>query len=268
MPMRTVSYEVQNQQLAVEEQQQRFHREHHQQQQQQQLGHGAPSPAPMRHSGPVRSLFAPPLSSTTAVAGPPAAAPGLEHSASQRSPERASAPAAMYAGAGAPDDDDDDRPLGLGPHAPQQQQQRESFPPHTRAAAAQPATARPGFEVTSRRVSGGSTSGSSSDHAHDPALLSSSTGAGAGASAESKHERRASAMSDRSFDASEIYDAYAPGSPGLVSPAGLGSSPLFGGGGGAAAGAKEPPTPAIETPPGAVLGAVTPRGSSLRALSR
>ncbi|KPV74142.1 uncharacterized protein RHOBADRAFT_54003 [Rhodotorula graminis WP1] len=281
MPMRTVSYEVQNQQLLVEEQRERYHQQHQQLGQgpppgqgqgqysappsSQQQGYAAPGSSgggSSSRSSPSRSLFAPPLSSTSAATGP-------DPAQQQRSPERASAPAALYAGGAA--DDDDDRPLALAQHAQQQPQPystRESFPPTRGAVQVPPASssARPGFEVTSRRVSGGSIT--SAEHAygggyddggviahHDPALLASSSAA--------KHERRASAMSDRSFDAGEIYDAYAPGSPGLVS--GPGASSLFGPPPSSSSGA---PAVALETPPGAVLGAVAPRGSSLRALSR
>ncbi|BGP41622.1 hypothetical protein JCM10449v2_005613 [Rhodotorula kratochvilovae] len=237
MPMRTVSYEAQNAQL-VEEQQR--HAQHG--------AYGPPPPAypaspgaPQQAAGGAspRALFAPPLSSTSAPSSP-------EKQPPPRSPERTSAPAAMYArppGAGSAEDDDD-RPLALAQQQQhtQQQQQRESFPPN-RPPQPPRSPGRPqAFEVTSRRVSGGSAPA-------DSALL--------GSAGTSKHERRASAVSDKSFDAGEIYDAYAPtsapGSPGQSA-------------------AKElPPAPApalVERPPGAVLGAVAPRGSSLKALSR
>ncbi|GAA5912434.1 hypothetical protein JCM8208_005169 [Rhodotorula glutinis] len=281
MPMRTVSYEVQNQQLLVEEQRERYQLQHQQLGQgpppsqgqgqystppSQQQGYAAPggssSSSSSSRSSASRSLFAPPLSSTSAASGP-------DPAQQQRSPERASAPAALYAAGAA--DDDDDRPLALAQHAHQQQQPaRESFPPTRGSVQVAPASSsRPGFEVTSRRVSGGSITSAEHAHAggyddggglaqHDPSLLASS--------ASAKHERRASAISDRSFDAGEIYDAYAPGSPGLVS--GPGASSLFGPPSSSGAGGAPPPAVALETPPGAVLGAVTPRGSSLRALSR
>ncbi|GAA6054724.1 hypothetical protein JCM3770_000049 [Rhodotorula araucariae] len=289
MPMRTVSYEVQNAQLAEEQHRYAQHG-----------GGGStgggggyhphpyltPSPgssAPQQQastSSPVAPLapIARPLSSTAAPSSSPPEKP--------RSLERTSAPAAMYArpslppspspspapspsagaltasqgaGAHAEEDEDEDRPL-VAPHA-QVQQQRASPPPPAPALQPQRSPGRPqAFEVTSRRVSGGA-------------------GAGMGA-VGAKHERRASAVSDASFDAGEIYDAYAPppppppappASPGAGTGAGPGSGPSV---------AKELPAAAparalgpaaalaLERPPGAVLGAVAPRGSSLRALSR
>jgi hypothetical protein len=65
-------------------------------------------------------------------------------------------------------------------------------------------------------------------------------------------------MSDKSFDASEIYDAYGvPGSPVNIGADG-GADPFASG------------TASVATsdrPAGLVLGAVAPRGSSLKALS-
>lgn len=178
-PMRTPSYEVQNQQL-VEEQNQRYF-------QQQPYS-----------SSPPKTLFAPPLSSS--ASGEP-----------KRTNERTSAPSVMYpstaqntpGGYGYIPEDDDDRPLA--PSAPPQHQQqpfRESYPPQRPVPVPTHTKSGSSFEVTSRaggspkRLSGG---------LPDPRLLSSSP-----PSAQATH-RRQSTLSDKSFE--EIYDAYAPGSP-------------------------------------------------------
>lgn len=253
--MRATSYEVQNQQLAEEQ----YQRNHHQQQyhtpympappQQQQQQQPPPS------STPSKGLFAPPLSSTT-VSPTPEPLKG-------RSPERTSAPAAMYPirrvsgssgghSMSAEDDGDDDRPLGAQLQQ-QQQQYRESFPPNRPAQAS-------GFEVTSRSPPTGAhrrLSSSGNGLVVDTSLLSSQSASSPGAA---QHQRRASAVSDKSFDASEIYDAYAPNTP--TSPkhaafADLGPAPPGAGGGG----------PMLDKPPNALLGTVAPRGSSLKAWS-
>ncbi|GAA5917550.1 hypothetical protein JCM6882_001727 [Rhodosporidiobolus microsporus] len=267
-PMRTPSYEVQNQQLAEEQQQ------HYRQQQHQQLSQSHPQPS---HSI-TKTLFAAPLSSSSNPGDP-----------KSRSPDRTSAPAQLYPSRtpsnsveGGEDDDDDDRPLaqyGSQP-APQQAPYRESYPQSNRPTpvAAYPSH-EPGFQVTSRtrRVSGGG--GSSEGHGSGSGHLSASFDPQS-ASPVPSHQRRPSAVSDKSFDAGEIYEAYAPApdSPSALSHASMELAPppkspprapsptlqplqphqqppspdLAAGGGGAG----KPP----------LLGTVAPRGSSLKAL--
>ncbi|GAA5833088.1 hypothetical protein JCM11251_006512 [Rhodosporidiobolus azoricus] len=260
-PVRTPSYEVQNQQLAEEQQQ-----HHYRQQQHQQLSQSHLQPS---HSI-TKSLFAPPLSSSsTSIAPGDTKSPG---------PDRTSAPAQLYPSRtpqNSVEDEDDDRPLGqyqqhLPPPEAQQVPYRESYPQSNRPT---PVTAypphEPGFQVTSRsrRVSGGSSSeghGSASGHLTAGSLDSQS------ASSVPSHQRRPSAVSDKSFDAGEIYEAYAPSpsSPSAAQPLELAPPP------------KSPPrapTPTLQPmqPPSPdlsvagkppLLGTVAPRGSSLKAL--
>lgn len=230
-PVRVVNYEVQNQQLAEEHryQQQQRHLQQQQQQQEQQYAPLQTSNAPA--AAPAKGFFAPPLSSTTAE---PTA----------RSPERASAPASMYPiTRGRDPHETSDRASGWQMTA--EQSSRESYPPN-RPAAGSHEFARndpesydgPLTGLQSRRLSNGS-------QGDTPYLPSSGP-----ASSATMRERRASAMSDKSFDASEIYDAYAPGSP----LQGQGEGPEY-------------PFAAVPNSGGAMLGAVAPRGSSLKALS-
>ncbi|GAA5990251.1 hypothetical protein JCM10908_005894 [Rhodotorula pacifica] len=248
-PVRATSFEVQNQQLVEEQQHQRYQQQQQQQRQQQQqyaplqashnqMPNGRPPPA----SPPGKGIFAPPLSSSKTLEQP-----------SSRSPERASAPANMYPISTS-------HPTAYDPAATswqyeQDQPHRESYPPNRPIPIMNDAMhvdSAAGFEVTSRgqtsrRVSGGSLS---SQMQVDSSFLS--TSSSSSSNSHSMHERRASAMSDKSFDASEIYDAYAPGSP-----INLGLE-----GGEFPAGNN-----AADRPAGPVLGAVAPRGSSLKALS-
>ncbi|CEQ41509.1 SPOSA6832_03235 [Sporobolomyces salmonicolor] len=286
MPVKQPSYEVQNQQLEQEryhQQQQQHHQpsQHHQQQPTTHQYHhhvppqqSAPSPSSSSSSSlhlqpqsttPTHqhSAYTPhpqpatPCSSKTpffsgAPLSPPAEASNGDLKA--RSPDRASAPAAIYTArsssnshvptATADDDADDDRPLAS------QTQQREPYPPHRPT----PVTSYPkhdiGFEVTSRSY-GGSGGGSSNRSSLDL--------------------KRVSIMSDKSFDASEIYEAYgAPnggasppmGSTLEIPPSSTAAPPL--------APQQQKPASAlapIEKPANALLGTVAPRGSSLRALS-
>ncbi|GAA5877501.1 hypothetical protein JCM1840_003874 [Sporobolomyces johnsonii] len=283
MPVKQPSYEVQNQQLEQEryhQQQQQHHQPSHHHQQQpiiHQYHHhvppqqSAPSPSPSSSSSlhlqqqsttPTHqhSAYTPhqqpttlPSSKTPFFNGAPLSPPA-EASSSElpsRSPDRASAPAAMYPGrpssnshaptAAGDDDADDDRPLAS------QAQQRESYPPHRPI----PVTSYPkhdtGFEVTSRSHGGGSSSSSSNRSSLDL--------------------KRVSIMSDKSFDASEIYEAYGAPTlgPALEIPTSSSTAapPLLSPQQQQPAGVPA----AIEKPANALLGTVAPRGSSLRALS-
>ncbi|GAA5852147.1 hypothetical protein JCM8547_006682 [Rhodosporidiobolus lusitaniae] len=266
-PMRPASYEVQNQRLAEEQQQQQYL-----QHQQRQLSQSHPQPGSSSSSH--NNFFPLPLSSTSTS----------DDGHKRPSPDRSSAPAQMYGsrtpnnsveGGDGAEDEDDDRPLGSFPSSSssgQQQQFRESYPQHHRPV---PVSAYPksdqGFQVTSRsslRLFGGA----DGQHLH-PSPNSSSLDAHIASSApHAHHERRASAVSDKSFDAAEIYDAYAPspGSPNLSNPVELPSS-------------APPPHPSVdisspspslphqpepqpEKKKAPLLGTVAPRGSSLKAL--
>lgn len=223
-PMRTPSYEVQNQQL-VEEQNQRYFQQ---------------QPYPPHSSSPPKTLFAPPLSSSAS-------------SEPRRTNERTSAPSVMYASTAhnTPGGysylavDDDDRPLAPSTPPHQQQPYRESYPPQRPVPVPTYTKSGSSFEVTSR--AGGSPKRLSGGLA-DPHLLSSSP-----PSAQA-HQRRQSAVSDKSFE--EIYDAYAPGSPTSPQAPTIDLPPSF-------AASMGAPVPSEK--PGAFLGSVAPRGSSLKA---
>ncbi|BGP17891.1 hypothetical protein JCM10213_000968 [Rhodosporidiobolus nylandii] len=277
MPVRATSFEAQNQQLA--EEQQHYHEQRALSQSHPQPSSSSPSSASPSSSSLANWLFAAPLSSSSSngVAEP------------KRSPERdrSSAPAQMYPssagrtpnnsvedGAG----DDDDRPLAQYSSAGSStgpQPYRDSYPQHQRptpVGAAHRPTHDRGFEVTSRssqRLS----SGGSSDGGHGGGHLHPSSPQHSPPHEQQHqlgHQRNPSAVSDKSFDASEIYDAYAPLSPG---PSPSQELPL------AAAPAQppviEPQSPPPPAPPGKeaaakgkppLLGTVAPRGSSLKAL--
>ncbi|GAA6023918.1 hypothetical protein JCM10207_009274 [Rhodosporidiobolus poonsookiae] len=246
-PVRAPSYEVQNQQLAEEQQ--------HYQQRQLSQSHPQPSSSSSSSGGHsiTKSLFAAPLSSSS-------------NEPKQRSPDRSSAPAQMYPFSASAGEDDDDRPLAQFSSG-QAQPYRESYPPHRPVPVSTYPKHDAGFQVTSRspRLSGGG----SPVLGNEPHLHPSDSGpSGQG------HNRRASAVSDKSFDAGEIYDAYAPGggnSPGpspaleLAAPPPSSSTEFpF------APNSAPEPAPSAQSKPtgiGALLGTVAPRGSSLKALS-
>ena len=251
-PIRATSFEVQNQQLVEEQQQHRYQ----QRQQEQprytplQTSHASsPNGRNPPTSPPGKGIFAPPLSSSKTVEQPPPS----------RSPDRASAPANMYPISSS-------HATGYEPAtANWQHEQQDQLPPHRESYPPNRPLAimtdsmhvdSTGFEVTSRSPAGGRLSSGSS---HGEAFLTSSADPPSVTSASTRErERRASAMSDKSFDASEIYDAYGvPASPVNIGADGVGD-PFASGTANATA---------ADRPAGLVLGAVAPRGSSLKALS-
>ncbi|GAA5985856.1 hypothetical protein JCM11641_005322 [Rhodosporidiobolus odoratus] len=278
-PVRGTSFEMQNQQLAEEQQQ------HHYRQQQQQLSQSHPQPsssssAPSTSSSPgvsfAKSLFAAPLSSSSNSAS---------NDAKQRPPDRSSAPAHMYSDHAEPrtppnstEDGEDDRPLATYPQR-EQQSFRESYPQHRPVAVSNRPTQEPGFQVTSRspRLSGGGGTFEAQPGAYLLPSSASATSPPQPQHQQQGHSRNLSAVSDKSFDAGEIYDAYngGPASPGSSPPVELAPPP-----------SPPPPSPAKEkeketekekervappvpTPQGGkppLLGTVAPRGSSLKAL--
>ncbi|GAA5879247.1 hypothetical protein JCM3774_003533 [Rhodotorula dairenensis] len=251
-PVRGTSFEVQNQQLVEEQQQQHRYQQQQQQRQQpsytplQQTSNTASSGRSPPTSPPGKGIFAPPLSSSKTVEPP----------LSSRSPERASAPASLYPISSAhPTSYDSGVTAGaMDWQYEQDAPHRESYPPNRPLPVATDTVHvdSNGFEVVSRsppaagrRLSGGSS------HGGEAAFFASSAPNSSHPNSTAR-ERRASTMSDKSFDASEIYDAYAPLSPDNA------TDPFLSGTG-------SPAGP--ERPAGLVLGAVAPRGSSLKALS-